>query len=201
MSDNTYSRRVLTTYGILVDFEGEPHRTNVPAPLTGRKASKETMAQWASRVLGDEVTKVRVLRPTRVKSGTVFQDVQESHDASFVKGVISDAVRKRAKTAKEKLQEIKEDHSAEIKKRRSGVRELKNTHQAEIGERIDAVLKSTAFLPLDDLQDLVAELGNDLHPSVRDWAMRLSPKPGVEDLSVNDILGQMLRRMSMMAKG
>lgn len=200
MSDTTYSRRILRTYGLLVDFEGKPRLKNVPSPLEGRKAAKETMEKWTQRVLGDEVSKVRVYRPVRVQNETLVSSITNTHDATLLQEIVRGAVRKKAKSAKEKIQDIQLEHKAELKIRRANARELRKIHEGHLAEKIDEIIASTAYLPLDDLQDLVAELRDELHPSVCDWVRSKFPT-NEEEVSVNDILKLLLRRMSTQAKG
>ena len=61
-------------------------------------------------------------------------------------------------------------------------------------------MAATDYLPLDDLQDLVVELGEDLSPSVRNWALALAPAKDADEVSVIDVLKQMLLRMDVLSK-
>jgi vacuolar-type H+-ATPase subunit H len=200
MSNTTYSHRILRTYGLLVDFEGEPHRSNVPSPLEGRKAAKETMEQWTQRVLGNEVSKVRIYRPTRVKGDTLLFGLTESHDATLVLEIVRCAVRKKGESAKEKIQEIEETLKSTVQERRARVRELRNSFEEEYSEKLGEIMRENAFLPLDELQELVEDMESDLHPSVREWVMTLNPGKAVKELSGKSVAALMLRRMSLMAK-
>lgn len=201
MSDSTYSHRILKTYDLLVDFEGKPHRKNVPGQLLGSKRAKETMENWTQRVLGEDVSKVRVYRPVRVKGNTLVSSLTDTHDARLVRDIVRGAVRKKSKSAKAKIEEIQVEHAAELKKRRANARELRKAHEENLSGKIDEILAATAYLPLDDLQDLVLELGDDLSPSVRDWALALAPAKDAEEVSVSDVLKQMLLRMHYLSKG
>ncbi|AVO31016.1 hypothetical protein U0039_07140 [Stenotrophomonas maltophilia] len=200
MSDTTYSHRILKTYGLLVDFEGKPRLKNVPSPLTGQKKAKETMEKWTQRVLGDEVSKVRVYRPARVKSDTLIASLTDTHDAKLVRDIVRGAVRKKSKSAKAKIEEIKVEHAAELRKRGATARELRKAHEEDLSGKLDDILAATAYLPLDDLQDLVVELGEDLSPSVRNWALALAPAKDADEVSVIDVLKQMLLRMDVLSK-
>ncbi len=53
-----YQYRIFKKYAILVDFDGEPRRENVPSPVKG-----ETYKYWRLRVLGNNVTNVTVFGP------------------------------------------------------------------------------------------------------------------------------------------
>jgi len=66
-----YCYNILKKYSLLVDFDGEPHRKNVPAPVDG-----ETFNQWKRRVLGDEVTGVVVYTPWAPKPQEKLSSVQ-----------------------------------------------------------------------------------------------------------------------------
>ncbi|MCE1225208.1 MAG: hypothetical protein LWW87_01840 [Geobacteraceae bacterium] len=58
-SKETYCYRILKTYSLIVDFDGEPMRENVPSPVQG-----ETFRQWKKRVFGDAINDVVVYIPT-----------------------------------------------------------------------------------------------------------------------------------------
>lgn len=58
MSKEIYIRKILKDYGLIVDFDGEPDRTNLPSPKAG-----ETVKQWTTRVLGPNVSNVMVYMP------------------------------------------------------------------------------------------------------------------------------------------
>lgn len=201
MSDPQYSLRILKAYGFLVEFEGAPRLKNVPSPQEGKKGTNETLKQWQARVLGDEVSKVRIYRPVKVTGDTLIKDLEESHDGSFIKDVIACAVRKKEKSARQKIQDLEELFSSQLKRKRSSLRELERNHQEELSSKVAEVLEATAFLPLDDLKDLVHEMGDRIHPAVRSWALGFVPDESDEGISVKDILEHMLLRMSLMAKG
>lgn len=53
-----YCRRILNTYSLIVDFDGEPPRVNVPRPIDG-----ETFSAWKNRILGPEVENIVLYVP------------------------------------------------------------------------------------------------------------------------------------------
>lgn len=61
MKKEEYCYRILKAYSLIVDFDGEPHRINVPSPID----ADETLAQWRSRVLGPDATNVVFYQPTQ----------------------------------------------------------------------------------------------------------------------------------------
>ena len=46
----------------------------------------------------------------------------------------------------------------------------------------------------------MGELGEDLSPSVRNWALALAPAKDADEVSVIDVLKQMLLRMDVLSK-
>lgn len=117
-----------------------------------------------------------------------------------MRDIVRGAVRKKSKPAKAKIEEIRVEHVAEQKKRHANARELRKAREEDLAGKIDEILAAMTYLPLDDLQDLVLELGDDLSPSVRDWALALAPAKDADKVSVIDVLKQMLLRMEVLSK-
>ena len=89
-SKDQYVLRILKTYSILVDYDGETGKTNVPSPVDA-----ETFGKWRTRVFGSNVTGVTVFAPmipAAQKSMTKLQD--EACATNFVR-VIRDISREK----------------------------------------------------------------------------------------------------------
>lgn len=81
-----YCYRVLKTYSLLVDFDGQPDRENVPAPVPG-----ETFKHWKKRVLGDDAENVRVYMPIepapQSKMERLIEQAQPGHLESIFRAI------------------------------------------------------------------------------------------------------------------
>ena len=83
MSDKSiYQYRILKAYSLLVDFDGEPARENVPSPVEG-----ETFKQWKKRVLGDSISNVTVFTPVLHKPQTKMTTLQNTASAGILEKV------------------------------------------------------------------------------------------------------------------
>jgi len=71
LKKENYRNRILKTYSIIVDFDGEPRRENVPSPVEG-----ETFKHWRLRVLGDQVTNVTIHGPWEPPPQTRISTIQ-----------------------------------------------------------------------------------------------------------------------------
>lgn len=83
-----YIYRILREYSILVNYEGDVKRINVPSSV-----DDETFKQWQKRILGNEVTEVEVFVPFPFAPQTKMKNVKATADAKFFKRVISNLRR------------------------------------------------------------------------------------------------------------
>ncbi len=68
-----YCRKILKEYSIIVDYDGDVNRINLPAPID----ENETFKQWKERVLGDQVENVVVYFPEIPAQQTRIATLQE----------------------------------------------------------------------------------------------------------------------------
>lgn len=80
-----YCFRVLRKYGLLVDFDGEVNRVNVPEPLEG---NDETLTRWIQRVLGPNVSNVVVYLPESAAGMRKINKLQSKVNASHLQGIL-----------------------------------------------------------------------------------------------------------------
>ncbi|WBS04654.1 hypothetical protein OU994_10415 [Pseudoduganella sp. SL102] len=85
-----YRLKILKTYSIMVEFDGAPHRSNVPGPI-----KDETFAQWKKRVLGPGVSNVSVLAPWEPASQTRMHTVQGWSDLEWPKLIAREVTAKK----------------------------------------------------------------------------------------------------------
>lgn len=78
-SKENYCYKILNTYGLIVDFEGEQHRSNVPSPVEG-----ENFSQWKLRVLGNEVSNVVVYAPYEPSGNKKIYKLQAEANAEHL---------------------------------------------------------------------------------------------------------------------
>jgi hypothetical protein len=77
-----YCYRILKTYSLIVNFDDEVSRSNVPSPT-----ENETFKQWKDRVLGSSVTNVTVFTPSEPASQTRISTLQNKSGAEHLERV------------------------------------------------------------------------------------------------------------------
>jgi hypothetical protein len=85
-----YCFRVMRKYGVLVDFEGDVEKTNVPEPLENHR---ESLHQWTARVFGKNINEVVVYMPQSLNGRRLLANLQSDVGADHIKSVI-DALAK-----------------------------------------------------------------------------------------------------------
>ncbi|WP_447878695.1 hypothetical protein [Serratia fonticola] len=81
----SYCYRILKTHSVIVDFDGEPHLTNVPGVVEG-----ETFKQWKMRVLGPDATNVVVYYPDTPTPQTRMHNLKVTYSAKHVERMFRD---------------------------------------------------------------------------------------------------------------
>lgn len=85
-----YRLRILKTYSIMVEYDGTPHRSNVPSSV-----GAETFKQWKARVLGPDVTNVVVLAPWNPPSQTKMRTIQGWSNLHWPKLIAAEVATKK----------------------------------------------------------------------------------------------------------
>lgn len=131
LTKEEYCFRVLRKYGVLVDFQGEVGKTNVPSPAD----ESETFAQWTKRVLGTQVSDVVVYAPREISGNQRIENVQSSVRHQHLQGVI----RAQAKV-KDELASVKTDKAVEKVEHRYATfsRDTIEDHLIELGDTLEA---------------------------------------------------------------
>lgn len=82
ISKETYCRRILNSYSLIVDFDGEPPRENVSAPI-----ANETFSCWKDRIFGPGVTGIVVYSPKTPGGNKTISKLQDEAGAEHLKKV------------------------------------------------------------------------------------------------------------------
>ncbi|WP_392352541.1 hypothetical protein [Pseudoalteromonas rhizosphaerae] len=114
MNKHNYCRRIMEVYGVIVDFEGNISRTNVPGPID----ENETLKGWTNRVLGDDVDDVSFsLQHTYAPQTRMSTIIDDSHDAAQqAKKILKNTVKNKTDRLKEELEQESLKHQKKIKK-------------------------------------------------------------------------------------
>ncbi|WP_283708918.1 hypothetical protein [Pseudoalteromonas prydzensis] len=114
MNKHNYCRRIMEVYGVIVDFEGNISRTNVPGPID----ENETLKGWTNRVLGDDVYDVSFsLQHTYAPQTRMSTIIDDSYDAAQqAKKILKNTVKNKTDRLKEELEQESLKHQKKIKK-------------------------------------------------------------------------------------
>ena len=164
-SKNDYIRKIINSYGIIVNFVGEPDRVNVPAGSD----DNETFKQWKARVLGDGVTNVVCYVPKEYDQRKTIKAILDEANARHIKSILSSV------------------KAAEKSKGEDAVRNVKI-------ESNEMAIKA----PMDDLEDIVKEMRENLHPAAYDWAVRYidGHRAQRKHLTIQELFSDLLRQYS-----
>ncbi|MDP2367959.1 hypothetical protein [Rhodoferax sp.] len=97
-----YQYRIFKKYSILVDFDGEPRRENVPAAVEG-----ETFKHWRLRVLGDGVTNLTVFGPHIPAQQTTMVGLKKWADNESLERMFGNLANEKNRVRKEGTERVK----------------------------------------------------------------------------------------------
>lgn len=171
MKKEEYCYRILKAYSLIVDFDGEPHRVNVPSPVDD---GDETLAQWRLRVLGPDATNVVLYQPTQAAPNTRIATLQQRASAEHVERMfLSLAKAKDVRAEKKTLDTVEKE--------------------------VTAVKKQLITFPRDTLEDVLETFGNRLEPSVIEFFDRFLEDTG-EDIDTESLLTELISTYNTAAK-
>lgn len=143
-SKEEYCYRIVSKYGLIVDFDGDHPTGWVEDPVDG-----ETLKQWKQRVLGDAVENVTVFVPSEgLSPQTRLATIQQKAHADHVRGIFGalsakdkDARKNSVNKATEKTQKIWSDFPKDALK---GLQvDLKDQLQPSTVEFLDRLIRQT----------------------------------------------------------
>lgn len=169
----SYCYRILKTHSVIVDFDGEPHLTNVPGVVEG-----ETFKQWKERVLGPDATDVMVYRPyDEIAPQTQMQTLKVKYSAEHVERMFRDFGRTKDLKKQEAIGNAVENAISETKAKYS-------------------------YIPLEILEYLLDDNPN-LDPIVKDFLKHFIDVGNNKDegIDMENFLGELIKRYSNAIKG
>ncbi len=100
MSNERYCYRIFKKYSLLVDFEGTPHRVNVPEEI-----ENETFARWKKRVLGSDVENVVVFVAIKPDPRTRIKTLKKWGEPNYLKKIFTMLARANREQKNEAVNE------------------------------------------------------------------------------------------------
>lgn len=170
MKKEEYCYRILKAYSLIVDFDGEPHRINVPSPVD----ADETLAQWRSRVLGPDATDVVFYQPIQAAPNTRLFTLQQRACAEHVERMFKSLAKAKDERAEKKTLD-------------------------KVEKEVTAVKKQLITFPRDTLEEVVETFGDRLEPSVVEFFDRFLEDTG-EHIDTKSLLKQLISTYNSAAK-
>ncbi|MFT8209545.1 MAG: hypothetical protein ACMZI0_00880 [Symbiopectobacterium sp.] len=171
MKKEEYCYRILKTYSLIVDFDGEPHRINVPSPIDD---ADETLAQWRSRVLGPDATNVVFYQPTQAAPNNRIATLQQRASADHVERMFKSLAKAKDERAEKKTLD-------------------------KVEKEVTAVKKQLITFPCDTLEEVVETFGDKLEPSVIEFFDRFLEDTG-EHIDTESLLKELISTYNSAAK-
>jgi len=164
--------KILKKYGLLVDFEGDPPRTNLPGPVEG-----ETFRAWSARVLYCDPRYVTVYGPIAPASNKKVSRLADETKMDFVDALVLQAQRSKEKEAAEE----REMQASAAKALRT---KLRRTMKAQTAQELEEAKKLFASVGTETIQDLL-DSNLELANSVREYLERVAAN--ADRSSANDV--------------
>lgn len=136
MSKEKYCANILRYYSMLVEYEGNEDKLNVPLPLE----ETETLAHWRQRVLGEDVSDVKVYLPIDVPGNTLISTIQNKIDSRHVANIFNN---------------LRKEKNGQIK--------------VAVDEAIKTTRKTFTTFPIDTLEEIVEDLELTLEEPVSEF--------------------------------
>jgi len=148
MNKEKYCRRILDVYGLLVDFDGDVGRSNVPGPID----KNETAKSWIKRVLGSNVNDVIFYVPfdyygqTRINS--IKSDSTEA--AKYVRNMLNKTLSTKTQSFKDEIASYEVKLNTVDSNHKKSMEKIKSKHNVELGvsydyERVEDVINSLSL--------------------------------------------------------
>lgn len=175
-----YTVKILRQYGILVNFTGEPKKQNLPSKIEG-----ENLKQWTSRVLGDDVSDVKIYMPIRPRGSRSMERMSDEFNIDFLKDILRSSLKMKDKEVREELESAEHEYKDRVKAQKARLYKKKE-------EEIKKVHEDLASINTETLSDILHEIHN-LEPSVQEFLARFI-KEGEANISTQELLTELITR-------
>ncbi|RUM53667.1 MAG: hypothetical protein DSY85_08590 [Marinomonas sp.] len=182
----TSTSRLLTKYGVLVeDIDGYVEELDrVPHAVPD-----ETFKQWKERLFGENVPDMAIYVPWIPAQQTRMSTLKDICASEH----ILRAMKEYRALSQDEADSVAEDarrQLKEAKKQVSNVEASKKDLENQLAEK-DKALKAINTIPIEMLEDLFTDLGDDVQPSVKEFMERYLEEDHAE-LDTRKLLAQLL---------
>ena len=187
---------VLRFYDFYIEFEGDsPNHVERPAV----KDSTENFAAWKKRVLGTGVSDVRVYRPVDVDGRTKISTIADEGRA--LKLLIRQSTAKVKTVGREQLQAAEDKALRQTqefeKKSRKTVTDVKNKAARKIEETRQTFYRKAMQVPIDELRQIIEDVGESLEPAVKEHIEKLVTKASKDEFPLRALLREMIETQAV----
>ncbi|WP_369927609.1 hypothetical protein [Xanthomonas sp. NCPPB 2632] len=217
--------RLWTSYGLLVDFDGEPRIWKVVSPSARKGGPPKTWRQFVEHVLGNGVENVRLIVAREPDPREAISRLGKEADCEIVDALRDEATKREAARAQEVRSRVLERLEAEklkakarreaaverVEKRMqrtidkleiklSRALEQLEAHEADrkkmVRRRMSASERKMDGFLLDLLADWTDADGPEAEQADREWAAQLLTDTSRRPRSSEDLLAVLMKRMA-----
>ncbi|RDL45501.1 hypothetical protein DN730_00150 [Marinomonas piezotolerans] len=182
----TSTSRLLTKYGVLVEDIGNHVKNLDRIP---HSVPDETFKQWKERLFGENVPDMAMyvpwIPPQQTRMSTLKDICASEHILRAMKEYRALSQDEADSVAEDARRQLKE-----AKKQVSNVEASKKDLENQLAEK-DKELKAINTIPIEMLEDLFTDLGDEVQPSVKEFMERYLEEDHAE-LDTRKLLAQLL---------
>lgn len=182
----TATSRILTKYGILIeDINGDVGRLE----KVHHAVPDETFKQWKVRMFGENLPDMAIYVPWIPTQQTRMSTLKDICASEY----ILRAMKEYRALSKEEAESVTEDAKKQIKEAKNQIKDAKASKEvleAQLAEK-DKELNAINMVPIEVLEDLVVQMGDDIQPSVKEFMDRYL-KEDHEEVDTKKLLAQLL---------
>ena len=182
---------VLRFYDFYIEFEGNAPN-HVERPL--KTDTTEKFAAWKKRVLNIGIFDIRVYRPVTVDGRTKISTMAD--EGRILKQLIRQSTAKVKSTGRVELQAAEDKARLQKQKLKKKSQETVIAVQTQaarsIKETREALYKNAKKVPIDELSQIIEDIGESLEPAVREHLEKLINKAEKDEFPLQTLLKEMI---------
>lgn len=180
-----YILKILNKYGVLVNFDGEPSKQNLPSPL-----DNETFNQWLERIFDNDVSDVCVYLPYTPWGNKKVNNLAYEADMDFLKSILRQSQKNENKKLLTELGLVEEKFDTKVKEQRKTLKKEKE-------EAVRETRKHMSTLGVETLESILDEI-DGLQPAIREFLAKYINAE--ERIKTEDLLADLIKHHNVAIK-
>lgn len=158
MSKEKYCANILRYYSILVEYKGDEDKVNVPLPIE----KSETLAHWKQRVLGSDVSDVKVYMPIDISGNTLLSTIQNKIDSRHIARIFNNLRKEKNQEKEIAVEKTKQKFTKfSIQKLEEIVDDLEFTLEEPVREFLEKYMQDNSEVKTEELIEKLVKLYNE----------------------------------------